>query len=192
MKEFTGVSSLADTFFTINQTQHRQSHLSSISSSHFSREEPFETEAHILPDTSDEPPSDAEKAHPDPKPALAGFDPASFPDGGLQAWLAVSGAFCCLFCSFGWINCIPPFHPSFGFFLLRHPFSRYRCFPGLLSDAPVEQLFTEHRGLDPSLDCLLHVCRGTSVSIRLRTLYDGARTRLDPIYLLMPTYCHPA
>ncbi|KAL8849477.1 MAG: hypothetical protein Q9221_005559 [Calogaya cf. arnoldii] len=96
MKEFTGVSSLADTFFTINQTQHRQSHLSSISSSHFSREEPFETEAHILPDTSDEPPSDAEKADPDPKPALAGFDPASFPDGGLQA-------------CFGWINCIGVF-----------------------------------------------------------------------------------
>lgn len=31
-------------------------------------------------------------------------DPDSFPDGGWEAWLAVSGAFCCLFCSFGWIN----------------------------------------------------------------------------------------
>ena len=35
----------------------------------------------------------------------AGVDPNAFPDGGLEAWLVVSGAFCCLFCSFGWINC---------------------------------------------------------------------------------------
>jgi hypothetical protein len=26
------------------------------------------------------------------------------PDGGLAAWLMVSGAWCVLFCSFGWIN----------------------------------------------------------------------------------------
>lgn len=32
-------------------------------------------------------------------------DPKSFPDGGWEAWLVVSGAFCVLFCSFGWINC---------------------------------------------------------------------------------------
>ncbi|KAL8711111.1 MAG: hypothetical protein Q9220_004492 [cf. Caloplaca sp. 1 TL-2023] len=68
-----------------------------------------QTEAHILPDTSDdttaEQLSDTEKGSDNAKPAFAGFDPSSFPDGGLQAWLAVSGAFCCLFCSFGWINC---------------------------------------------------------------------------------------
>lgn len=34
------------------------------------------------------------------------MDPRSFPDGGLEAWLVVSGAFACLFCSFGWINAI--------------------------------------------------------------------------------------
>ncbi|KAI5814878.1 major facilitator superfamily domain-containing protein [Pyronema omphalodes] len=33
-------------------------------------------------------------------------DPRSFPDGGLQAWLCVFGGFCCLFCSFGWVNVI--------------------------------------------------------------------------------------
>ena len=33
------------------------------------------------------------------------WDPSQFPDGGLKAWLVVAGAFCCLFCSFGWINC---------------------------------------------------------------------------------------
>ena len=37
------------------------------------------------------------------------WDPAAFPDGGLEAWLVVSGAFACLFCSFGWINAIGVF-----------------------------------------------------------------------------------
>jgi hypothetical protein len=32
-------------------------------------------------------------------------DPAAFPDGGLQAWMAVAGGFCTIFASFGWINC---------------------------------------------------------------------------------------
>lgn len=29
-----------------------------------------------------------------------------FPDGGRRAWLSVAGASCCLFCSFGWVNCV--------------------------------------------------------------------------------------
>jgi hypothetical protein len=33
------------------------------------------------------------------------FDPRDNPDGGREAWLVVLGAFCCMFCSFGWINC---------------------------------------------------------------------------------------
>jgi hypothetical protein len=33
------------------------------------------------------------------------WDPSQFPDGGVKAWLVVAGGFCCLFCSFGWINC---------------------------------------------------------------------------------------
>lgn len=33
------------------------------------------------------------------------FDPRENPDGGIEAWLVVLGAFCCMFCSFGWINC---------------------------------------------------------------------------------------
>lgn len=49
--------------------------------------------------------ADLEDDQVESKPPIAGFDPSSFPDGGLQAWLVVSGAFCCLFCSFGWINC---------------------------------------------------------------------------------------
>lgn len=31
--------------------------------------------------------------------------PGPPPDGGRQAWMAVVGAFCGLFVSFGWINC---------------------------------------------------------------------------------------
>ena len=44
---------------------------------------------------------DPEKA-PSPK-ASSVSDP---PDSGLKAWSVVLGAWCCLFASFGWINCI--------------------------------------------------------------------------------------
>ncbi|MCJ1265419.1 hypothetical protein MMC22_005296 [Lobaria immixta] len=51
--------------------------------------------------------SDLEKAQAEKAPAASGLhDPKSFPDGGFEAWLVVSGGFFCLFCSFGWINCI--------------------------------------------------------------------------------------
>ena len=65
------------------------------------------TEANIMADTSKEVSAlDPEKASSETKPAMpAHMDPKSFPDGGREAWLVVSGAFCVLFCSFGWINC---------------------------------------------------------------------------------------
>ncbi|KAF2867896.1 major facilitator superfamily domain-containing protein [Massariosphaeria phaeospora] len=34
---------------------------------------------------------------------------SQFPDGGKDAWLCLLGAACCLFCSFGWINCLGVF-----------------------------------------------------------------------------------
>ncbi|KAJ4413177.1 hypothetical protein N0V91_000151 [Didymella pomorum] len=37
------------------------------------------------------------------------FHPSQFPDGGKDAWLCLLGGFCCLFCSFGWINCLGVF-----------------------------------------------------------------------------------
>ncbi|KAF2476190.1 MFS general substrate transporter [Lindgomyces ingoldianus] len=37
------------------------------------------------------------------------WHPSQFPDGGKDAWLCLLGTFCCLFCSFGWINCIGVF-----------------------------------------------------------------------------------
>lgn len=37
------------------------------------------------------------------------FHPSQFPDGGKDAWLCLLGGFCCLFCSFGWLNCLGVF-----------------------------------------------------------------------------------
>ena len=71
---------------------------------------PQETEAHILPETADELQDlDLEKAEEKKPSQLGAIDPTSFPDGGWEAWLAVSGSFACLFCSFGWINAIGVF-----------------------------------------------------------------------------------
>lgn len=39
--------------------------------------------------------------------------PSVPPDGGAKAWLAVLGAWCCLFCTFGWINCIGIFQTQY-------------------------------------------------------------------------------
>lgn len=38
--------------------------------------------------------------------AIDASHPSQFPDGGKDAWLCLLGAFCGLFCSFGWINCV--------------------------------------------------------------------------------------
>lgn len=64
------------------------------------------TEANIMPDTAQERADlDTEKGDPLAKEQQhPGTGHGDFPDGGLQAWLVVSGAFCCLICSFGWIN----------------------------------------------------------------------------------------
>ena len=34
------------------------------------------------------------------------FDDDQYPDGGAAAWLVVAGAWCCVLCSYGWINCM--------------------------------------------------------------------------------------
>jgi MFS family permease len=39
--------------------------------------------------------------------------PSPFPDGGRKAWLVVLGAWCCMFASFGWINCIGVFQEHY-------------------------------------------------------------------------------
>lgn len=64
------------------------------------------TEANVALDTSEETTDlDLEEGEPRKTEGPApGMGPGDFPDGGLRAWLVVSGAFCSLFCSFGWIN----------------------------------------------------------------------------------------
>jgi MFS family permease len=37
------------------------------------------------------------------------YHPSQFPDGGKNAYLCLLGGFCCLFCSFGWLNCLGVF-----------------------------------------------------------------------------------
>jgi MFS family permease len=37
------------------------------------------------------------------------YHPSQFPDGGKSAYLCLLGGFCCLFCSFGWLNCLGVF-----------------------------------------------------------------------------------
>ncbi|KAF2819870.1 MFS general substrate transporter [Ophiobolus disseminans] len=46
---------------------------------------------------------------PEPAPPVDHWHPSQFPDGGKQAYLCLLGAACCLFCSFGWLNCIGVF-----------------------------------------------------------------------------------
>jgi MFS family permease len=70
-----------------------------------------ETEANIFPEPEVEAEADLEKGGviPPTVPVAGGINPADFPDGGLEACLVVLGGWFCLFCSFGWINCIGVF-----------------------------------------------------------------------------------
>lgn len=80
-----------------------------------------------------------------PKPP-PGFDPASFPDGGTRAWMVVFGAVCCLFVSFGWINCIGMSGFSTSFVRLM---SCYRCLPGILPNASAAGVYLPGDCMDP-------------------------------------------
>ncbi len=122
-----------------------------------------QTEANILPETAEEPAKldlgvDMEKSA-----TLSPMDPASFPDGGLDAWLVVLGGFCCLFCSFGWINCMALIRLKFGSDkLINVGVGRYRGFPGLLPNTPVTAPLAKYCCLDPVHGDLHDVCWGKS------------------------------
>ncbi|KAL8834183.1 MAG: hypothetical protein Q9170_003884 [Blastenia crenularia] len=84
-------SSSASTSIANEKTDHRTKTSPSLAAEDG---EPPGTEASALPDTSEESApevQDVEKGRSDVKLAFTGMDPSSFPDGGLQAWLAVSG-----------------------------------------------------------------------------------------------------
>ncbi|RFU28391.1 hypothetical protein B7463_g7956, partial [Scytalidium lignicola] len=66
-----------------------------------------ETMANMFPEGEAEAEADLERAGRIPVvPQKGGVNPADFPDGGFEAWSVVVGGWCCLFVSFGWINCI--------------------------------------------------------------------------------------
>ncbi|KAF2856868.1 MFS general substrate transporter [Plenodomus tracheiphilus IPT5] len=44
-----------------------------------------------------------------PDPTMSPYHPSQFPDGGKDAYLCLLGGFFCLFCSFGWLNCLGVF-----------------------------------------------------------------------------------
>lgn len=57
------------------------------------------------------------------EPALATMNPwhpSQFPDGGKKAYLCLLGGFCCLFCSFGWLNCLGVFQNYYQMNQLRN------------------------------------------------------------------------
>jgi MFS family permease len=66
------------------------------------------TDVEQLPLEAVEKPSETTPAAPTSE-AVNPFHPSQFPDGGKDAWLCLLGSFCCLFCSFGWINCLGVF-----------------------------------------------------------------------------------
>ena len=71
----------------------------------------------------EKPPVDEERNQPSepaaPSEAMNPFHPSQFPDGGKDAWLCLLGGFCCLFCSFGWLNCLGVFQNYYQFNQLR-------------------------------------------------------------------------
>lgn len=79
-----------------------------------------ETEANIFPEPEAEAEADLERGGviPETTPTVGGINPADFPDGGLEANLVALGSWFCLFCSFGWINCIGVFQEYYEVHLL--------------------------------------------------------------------------
>ena len=102
-----------------------------------------QTEANILPETAENPAeADLEKAVSEKKPAVGMIDPSSFPDGGFEAWMVVAGAFCCLFVSFGWINCKSAHCLTLKLVLIDFASRRHWRFPRLLPNTSAIFVFS--------------------------------------------------
>lgn len=50
---------------------------------------------------------------------ISPFHPSQYPDGGKDAYLCLLGGFFCLFCSFGWLNCLGVFQSYYQSHQLR-------------------------------------------------------------------------
>ena len=126
------------------------------------------TEANIMPET------ETQLEHPDEEKGdlaksstvMSAMDPRAFPDGGVKAWLVVFGGFCCLFCSFGWINC------EKNTSAIRQQKAnrprRYRSLSGLLPDHPPPAILPEYGLVDRVAGNLHDVSRWTGNGQTLR------------------------
>jgi hypothetical protein len=85
------------------------------------------------------------------------MDPSSYPDGGLQAWLCVLGAFCALFVSFGVL--LRPRWSLTSVLTERRLDQLHRCLPELLPNSPIIKLLTKHCCMDPIVRSLPNVSR---------------------------------
>ncbi|KAB8260977.1 major facilitator superfamily domain-containing protein [Aspergillus pseudonomiae] len=73
--------------------------------------------------------------------------PDEAPDGGVAAWLMVLGAWCVLFCSFGWINSIGEFQAYYEHDLLReYSSSKISWIPSLQIFFIIPSWFNKKRG----------------------------------------------
>ncbi|MCJ1412412.1 hypothetical protein MMC19_006506 [Ptychographa xylographoides] len=104
-------SSASSTTMAADAAMKETMHEAASSRSHSFDDPRYQTEANILPEVENQDyEKDIEKVASEKlAPPPSATDPSSFPDGGLEAWLVVFGGFCCLFVSFGWINCIGVF-----------------------------------------------------------------------------------
>lgn len=93
------------------------------------------------------------------------------PDGGLEAWLVVVGAWCTSFCSFGWVNSECSFIGEIS--KQDADDHRYWNFPELLRVEFVEDLLVQYHFLDPFATDFLHVCDGKFYFSRNQWLGDG-------------------
>jgi hypothetical protein len=109
------------------------------------------------------------------------MDASSYPDGGLQAWLCVLGAFCALFVSFGMLlrHTCPMKSP-----LIDQRLDQlHRCFPELLPDSPTIELFTKHCCMDPIIRSLPHVSRWELGGSSLRQLRASIHPTLTILFV---------
>jgi hypothetical protein len=114
-----------------------------------------------------------------PQPGITTIVP---PDGDITAWLVVLGAWCILFCSFGWINSMLFPHPL--------PYSRsnrndrHRDISELLRDHSSTRVRPQHDILDSLAAGFLHVWHGMPQPHSLRKYTNVKRAPSSENYMI--------